>query len=82
MRVVEGVSGRSFEVHKGPEETLRAQYQAAADPLQQSFAALILAYAQGNPIEMKQTLETFPVPLVSVTEYARRVLHRGTTAPP
>ena len=32
-----------------------------------------LAHALGNSIDMRSTLKTFPVPLVSVKEYARRI---------
>jgi len=31
-------------------------------------------YAQGDPIEMQETLRAFPVQLTSVRDYAERVL--------
>jgi NADH dehydrogenase len=68
------VSGRTFEVQHVPEEALRAQQAAATDPYQQSFAALMLGYALGDVIDMRSTLQTFPMPLVSVKEHARRSL--------
>jgi hypothetical protein len=34
----------------------------------------MLATADGDPIDMSQTLETFPVQLRSVREYAQAVL--------
>jgi uncharacterized protein YbjT (DUF2867 family) len=74
VRVFEQAGGRPFKVEHVPEETLRAQRAAATDPLQQTFAALMLACALGDAIDMRSTLKTFPVPLVSVTEYARRVI--------
>jgi|SRR2546430_16951085 len=73
VRAFEQAGGRPFTVEHVPEEALRAQRTAATDPLQQSFAALMLAYALGNSIDMRSTLKTFPVPLVSVKEYARRI---------
>lgn len=73
VRAFEQSGGRPFTVEHVPEEALRAQRTAATDPLQQSFAALMLAYALGNSIDMRSTLKTFPVPLVSVKEYARRM---------
>jgi len=73
VRAFEQTGGRPFTVEHVPEEALRAQRTAATDPLQQSFAALMLAYALGNSIDMRSTLKTFPVPLVSVKEYARRI---------
>lgn len=74
VRIFEEVGGRSFEVQHVPEEALRAQRAGAAAPLDQSFAALMLAYAQGDPIDMGTTLQAFPVQLTSVRDYAQRVL--------
>ena len=74
VRTCEAVSGRPFEVQHVPEEALRAQQAAATDPYQQSFAALMLGYALGDVIDMRSTLQTFPIPLVSVKEHARRSL--------
>lgn len=70
MRLAEQVAGKRFVVQHVPEEALRAQYGAAADPLQQSFAALMLYYAHGQTIDMTGTLRTLPVQhLKSVREY-------------
>lgn len=74
VRACEEVCGRSFEVQQVPEDVLRAQRAAATDPFQQTFTALMLAYATGDRIDMRSTLRTFPVPLVSVKQYARQVL--------
>jgi uncharacterized protein YbjT (DUF2867 family) len=74
VRIFEEVGGRPFEVQQVPEEALRAQYEGATDPLQRSFAALTLDYANGDPIDMRATLAAFPVPLTSVRDYARRML--------
>lgn len=74
VRIGEDLSGRSFDVQHVPEETLRAQRAAATDPFQQTFTALMLAYAAGDPIDMRPTLTTFPVPLTSVRDHARQVL--------
>ena len=51
---------KRFAVQHVPEEALRAQFAAATDPLQQSFAALMLYYARGDVINMKATLRAFP----------------------
>jgi uncharacterized protein YbjT (DUF2867 family) len=76
VKAAEGLSGRSFEVQLVPEAALSMQHRSATDPLQQSFAALMLAYANGDRIDMQKTLKTFPLELLSVTDYTRRVLHR------
>jgi uncharacterized protein YbjT (DUF2867 family) len=57
----EQLSGKTFVVEHVPEEALRAQYDAATDSLQQSFAALALYYAHGDVISMADTLRTFSV---------------------
>jgi hypothetical protein len=60
------------------EDALRTQQVAATDPKQQSLLDLMLAYADGDKIDMRETLAEFPGPLTSVQEYARQVL---VTAP-
>jgi len=82
VRIFEQVGGRAFRVEHVDEKTLRDQRAAATDPLQQSFAALMLAYAQGDAIEMTQTLRTFPLKLVSVSDYARRTWAPATRPAP
>jgi uncharacterized protein YbjT (DUF2867 family) len=71
VQIFEEESGRTFEVQLVSEEMLRAQQAQATDSLQQTFAALMLNYAAGDPIPMEETLRTFPVRLRSVREYAR-----------
>ena len=56
------------------EEALQAQKEAASDPLQESFAGLMLQYARGDAIDMDATLKAFPLQLASVKDYAKRVL--------
>jgi NADH dehydrogenase len=72
--IFEEVSGRPFEVTFVPEEALQAQQASSTDPMAQSFAGLMRSYARGDPIDMQATLETFPLQLTSVREYARSVL--------
>jgi uncharacterized protein YbjT (DUF2867 family) len=74
VRTFEQVGGRTFDVQHVPGDALRAQRAAARNPLEQSFAALMLAYAKGDPIDMGGALEKFPVQLTSVRDYAERVL--------
>ena len=72
MILVVGATG-----HLGGEISRRlveAQRAAAPDSLQRTFAALMLAYAKGDPISMAATLARFPVPLTSVQDYACRAL--------
>ena len=74
VRTFEEVGGRPFAVEHVPVEALRARKAGATDPLEESFAALMLTYAEGDPIEMGPTLEAVPLRLASVREYAEGVL--------
>jgi len=74
VSIFEQVGRRKYEVQHVPEEALQAQQAGATDPMQQSFAALTRAYAQGDPIEMQAKFKTFGVQPTTVEEYARRVL--------
>lgn len=76
VRTFEEVTGRRFDTEHVPEKALEAQWQAAADPLQKSFAALMLGFAHGDSIDMGQTLKDFPLREVTVREYATRVTAR------
>jgi NADH dehydrogenase len=76
VRIFEEIGGRPFTVQHVPEDALRAQQEAATDPMEQSFAGLMRCYAQGDAVEMGATLEAFPLQLTSVREYASSVLQR------
>jgi NADH dehydrogenase len=77
VKICEELVGRPFAVEHVSEEALRVQKAAATDPFQESFAALMLSYAAGQPIEMRATLKTFPVRLMSVKDYAKAALGRN-----
>jgi NADH dehydrogenase len=74
VHIFEDLSGRSFEVQHVPEEALAEQQKAAMDPMQQSFAGLMQWYAKGDPVDMGETLKTYPVQLTSVRDYAQGML--------
>jgi uncharacterized protein YbjT (DUF2867 family) len=74
VALFEEVGGRSFAVTHVPIEALQAQKAGTTDSLQQSFAGLMLAYAAGDVIDMDETLKAFPISLLSVRDYATRVL--------
>jgi len=74
VQIFEKVIGKTFEVQHVPEAALEAQQKAATDGMQQSFTALMRCYAQGDPIDMQETLKVFPVQLTSVREYAQQVM--------
>ena len=74
VKIFEEATGQSFEVNYVPVEALQAQKAGTDDPLQQSFSALMLDYAKGDPIDMADTLKAFPVQLTSVREYASQAV--------
>ena len=52
-----------------PREAIEAQYRAASDPLQKTFAALMLAYADGDPIpDAVANAKTYGVRLTPLRE--------------
>ena len=78
VSVFEEIGARKFECQHLSEAELRTAFETATDPLQKTFAALRLNYAQGDPIPMEDTLRTYPLQLTSVRDYARRVLSIAT----
>lgn len=73
IRIFEETTGRKFEVARVPKDALQAQFESAEDAMSRSFAALMLAYAQGDPVPMARTLRKFPLRLTSVHDYAAAV---------
>ena len=72
-------TGRTFALQHVAEEVLELQHASARDALEQSFAALMLAYARGDVIDMSRTLDAFPVQLTSVREFAAATSGRSST---
>ena len=66
----ERVSGRRFSVELVPESSLQAKWAAATDPLEKSFAGLMLYYARGDVIDMTEPLRWSPMQLTSVHQFA------------
>lgn len=71
VRVFEELKGRKLDVQHVPEGALREQWESASDPLQRSFAGLMLNYSRGSIVDMQATLQKFPVRLTSIRDYAR-----------
>jgi hypothetical protein len=73
---------RTFEAAGAPpiaaqhvqESQLRSQFEAATDPLQRSFAGLMLQYARGDTMDMSHTLSLLPMRLASVQDYPNAAL--------
>ena len=70
VHAAEQLTGRTIAVQHVPEDALRAQLGAATDPLQKTFAGLMLYYASGDAIDMMDAFRIFPArKLKSVREY-------------
>jgi uncharacterized protein YbjT (DUF2867 family) len=74
IRIFEERAGRKFEVEQVPDEALQAMKANAKNPIEETFAGLMLFVGRGDDIDMRPTLSRHPVRLTSVREYADRVL--------
>lgn len=72
--IFEARVGRRLQVERVDVSALQAQFAGASDPVEKSFAALMLACAAGDRIDMRETLKKVPVRLTSVREYADSVV--------
>jgi uncharacterized protein YbjT (DUF2867 family) len=73
IEIFEQRSGKKFKLEYIPVEAITAQKDAATDSLTESFASLMMAYAGGAAINMKETLKLYPIELTSVKNYAKQV---------
>ena len=73
VAIFEELTGRKFELEFVPEEQLVARRGAATNPVERTFADLMVAAARGDSIDMPDMLRRFPIRLKSVREYAQGV---------
>jgi uncharacterized protein YbjT (DUF2867 family) len=72
VNIFETTKGKKFELQFVSEEAIKAQRDAAQDPLSESFSTLTLGVVNGSEIDMKSILDDFPIRLTSVMDYANR----------
>jgi NADH dehydrogenase len=78
VKIFEQALEKKFRLEHVPAEALQQQY-SSPDPLQKTFAALMLGYTQGDEIKGAQdTAKKYGIRLTSVGDYASRV--RGESA--
>jgi NADH dehydrogenase len=53
-------------------EALEAQFAAASDPMEKTFAALMLGAARGDAIDVRPALQKVPIPLMPVSAFVTR----------
>jgi uncharacterized protein YbjT (DUF2867 family) len=69
VKLFEKTFGKKFVVTEVPEEALEAQWKAAQDQLEKSFAALMLGVARGLDSGIEPPFEEFPMRMTSPREY-------------
>jgi uncharacterized protein YbjT (DUF2867 family) len=71
LHIFEQAFGRNVQPEFLPAEAIQEQHRSSSDPLQKTFAALMLTYAKGDAISGASRLaEEYGMPLRSVAEYA------------
>jgi NADH dehydrogenase len=74
VSIFEEVFHRKIEVQHMPLHGLQTQLISVEDPMQKSFSGLMICLANGDPVNMKETLQTFPIKLTSVKEYVQSIV--------
>ena len=77
VRMFEASGGSEIALESVPEPALEAQMNAASDPLQKSFAGLMLQCAAGDAIDITIGTRLFPFPRVSVRDFITAQLTRA-----
>jgi uncharacterized protein YbjT (DUF2867 family) len=76
VSIFEQLTGREFARHSVSEQDLQARKTAARNPIELTFADLMLAAARGDVIEMTETMRKFSFELKSVREYAQELVRQ------
>lgn len=73
VEIFQNVTGRELEVEHVPLEELERRYEEAETPLDEAFAALMLAYSRGDEIRQDPAVDALAVRPTSVAGYAEGV---------
>ena len=74
VRMCEAAGAGEIRTESVPVDALRHQLETAADPLQQSFAGLMLQYAAGDAIDTTTSRRLFPFQMTSVHDFITATL--------
>jgi uncharacterized protein YbjT (DUF2867 family) len=66
--------GRPIEREHVPIEALETQFRGATDPMEKTFAALMLAAARGDVIDVGPALQKVPIELTPVSAFVSRTV--------
>lgn len=69
VRMFEAAGAGELTTDNVPVEALRHQLETSADPLERSFAGLMLQYAAGDSIDTTASSRLFPFPMTSVRDF-------------
>jgi NADH dehydrogenase len=81
VRIFEDTFGRKFNVIEVPEDILEAQWNAAENPFDKTFAGLMLGLARGFDSGMQPPFADFDIPTTSPFEYVRNFARESGAAP-
>jgi uncharacterized protein YbjT (DUF2867 family) len=73
VKIFEKAHGTSFTLENLPKNALKKQKKAATNPLEESFAGLMIQYADGDNMDMKDIQKQVGFKLTSVQKYATAV---------
>jgi uncharacterized protein YbjT (DUF2867 family) len=77
VRMFEAAGSGEIVTESVPESALESQMNAASDPLQKSFAGLMLQCARGDAIDTTTSRRLFPFQMTSVGDYITVQLGRS-----
>lgn len=72
VRLFERALGRTIACEYVPVDALESQFRAASDPMEKTFAALMLGAARGDAIDVGPALEKVPIDLTPVSAFVAR----------
>jgi uncharacterized protein YbjT (DUF2867 family) len=74
VKIFEKNLHKNIEVNHISVDELQSRINSSTDDMQKSFSGLMLCVANGDSINMKGMLQTFPVKLISMQEYVRSLV--------
>lgn len=77
VKIFEEEFGKPFSVTEVAAHALEAQWKGAENPLEKSFAALMLGIARGFDAGMEPPFDRFPMKLTTPRDFVRRMARDG-----
>lgn len=77
VKIFEEEFAKPFSVTEVPEQALEAQWKGTENPMEKSFASLMLGVARGFDAGIEPPFEKFPMQLTTPREFVRRIARTG-----